>query len=158
MNTYRHTTRSESTAREAHQDNLIAWLIIRCDETISLPNVLSQSSDISSLFHYSQYTHFRNPGAEDASSNHVSQIPFRPNTRLVVHDLDLPIQIPLLQGAIETRHIRRDLKRGIWLLKGRFVVALVAVDPGPVQTQNKAFPLVGHCVPRCLAQSPPEPR
>lgn len=39
---YRHTTRSERTTREAHKDNLIAWFIIRCDETISLPNILSQ--------------------------------------------------------------------------------------------------------------------
>lgn len=102
--------------------------------------------------HYSEYTYFRNPRAEDTSRDRVGQIPFRPDARLVVRDLDLPIQIPSLQRTIETGHIRRNLERGIWLLEGRSVVALVAVDPGPVQTQNHTFPLVGHCVPL------PEPR
>lgn len=144
---YRHTTRRESTTREAHQDNLIARLIVRCGKIISLPNVLSPAVRSRLCVHHCiEFTYLRDPRAEDASSNCVCQISFRSNTRLVVQDLDLPVQVPPPQGAIEASHIRRNLKCGIFLLPGRPGVGVVAVLPGPVQTQNKAFSLVGHCV------------
>lgn len=131
--TYCHTPRSESATRKADKYNLITRLIISSDETISLSDVLAQFVR-STVFTLSKSTHLGNSRAKGSPDNHVRDIPFRPNTRLVISDLNLPIVVPPAQRPIDTSHIRGDLQSVIWLLEGRSIVTLITVDPGTIQT------------------------
>ena len=92
------------------------------------------------------FTYFGNASTEDSTSKCIGDTSASTNAGMIVHDLGPPGRVSFPQGAIDARDICRDLQSGIWLVQGRPVVALVAIDPRAIQTQDEPLPWGEHSV------------